>query len=489
MAAPKYKDSAKNAFTKTNLFYTSNVFLGIQDPTVFGFKIFFHFDNISSPLLYGASSDINDAPVNTAANFLKSIGDEQRLYYLNKFVYLLSNINSQCPWYFQTLNGLKDAWKHDMTKPYIGDDKKIEIDCIESVDLRITALLDYYRKACYDWKYRREIIPKNLRQFKMSVYVYEARIFNNPNSIAVSPPDVPVDYGYGGNIAGSAAISNAQLVERLTGKDETANDPTTSDVNTVLGTPMSTTRNLFHFDFCEFIPDEGAHLDGLSNAEPAEVKQKFAISYKDVEEENGYNFWDRNSVSDGFIAALDKMALDSPDPGVPPTQDQVPSIAKPETSLKGSAEDLKEDAQKRTDKIKADANTRLDNISGESVESALAIRLEQKARALAANLFLGNVYGFSAGSLTGAAGAQGLAQSAIDAGSSLLNDQEGSAAVGNIYDGAPPTNTTGTPQNQNFNTGSSLSNTTGTPPDENFNTGTSLTNKDKPKSPNSNIYE
>ena len=40
MAAPKYKDSAKNAFTKTNLFYTSNVFLGIQDPTVFGFKIF-----------------------------------------------------------------------------------------------------------------------------------------------------------------------------------------------------------------------------------------------------------------------------------------------------------------------------------------------------------------------------------------------------------------------------------------------------------------
>ena len=86
MAAPRYKDSAKNAFTKTNLFYTSNVFLGIQDPTVFGFKIFFHFDNISSPLLYGAKSDINKAPVNTAANYLKSIGDEQRLYYLSKFV-------------------------------------------------------------------------------------------------------------------------------------------------------------------------------------------------------------------------------------------------------------------------------------------------------------------------------------------------------------------------------------------------------------------
>ncbi len=489
MAAPRYKDSAKNAFTKTNLFYTSNVFLGIQDPTVFGFKIFFHFDNISSPLLYGAKSDINKAPVNTAANYLKSIGDEQRLYYLSKFVYLLSNINSQCPWYFQSLNGLKDAWKQDISKPYIGKDKKLEIECMESVDLRVTALLDYYRKACFDWKYRREVVPLNLRQFKMSVYVYEARVFNNPNSIALSPPDVPVTSGYGGNIQGEAAISNAKLIERLTGPDETINDPITDNVNIIQGTPMSSTRNLFHFDFCEIIADEGAHLDGIKNSEPSEVKQKFSINYHAVEEENSYNFWDRNSVSDGFITSLDKLALDSPEPGVPATQAQTPPIAPADTSPPaGNAEQLQEQAKVRADKVKADANTTLDNISGESVQAAIASRLKKKAEALVASLFLGNVYGFSASSLTGAAGTQGLAQRALDAGSSLLN-QESSSAGGNIFEGSNPSNSTGIPGNQNFNTGSSLSNTTGTPPKENFNTGASLTNTDKPKSPNSNIFE
>ena len=54
----RYKDQAKNAFAKTNLFYASGPFLGIQDPTVFGFKLFFHFNNIDSPLLWGINGDI-----------------------------------------------------------------------------------------------------------------------------------------------------------------------------------------------------------------------------------------------------------------------------------------------------------------------------------------------------------------------------------------------------------------------------------------------
>ena len=123
----KFNDASKNAFTKTNLYYTKNSFLNVQDPTVLGFKLMFYFDNVSSPLLFGLRGDINNPPVNSAAHFLKSIGDTQRLYYLEKFIYLLSGINTQCPWYFQSLNGLKDAWKQDIEVPLLKD-KKLEID-------------------------------------------------------------------------------------------------------------------------------------------------------------------------------------------------------------------------------------------------------------------------------------------------------------------------------------------------------------------------
>ena len=479
-STPRFKDSAKNAFVKTNLFYTKNPFLGIQDPTVFGFKLFFHFDTPSSPLLYGAVGDITEAPLNTAANYLKSIGDQQRLYYLSKFVYLLSSINSQTPWYFQTITGLKEAWKHDFTKPYIGDDKRLDIDCAESVDLRVTALMDYYRKACFDWKYRREVVPKNLRQFKLSIYVYEARVFNNPNALALFPfPLPPLGAGYGGNIQGQAAVSNAKLVQRLTGPDETENDPITENVNTILGTPMSTSRNIFHFDFCEFDMSDGAHLDGLTNTEPSEVKQKIGITYGDVEEDNMYNFWDLNSVSDGYITSLDKLALDDPAPGEPPTLASLPPIVSAVTSLQGNGADLLEQAKKL----------------------ALGLKIPRLTA-----LYLGNVYGISAATLAGAAGQQSVKIALRTAGNSLLNANGKSDASGNINEGPPPTNVTGKPPIDNTSYGASLTNaegsisgnvydgppptnSTGKPPTENNSYGPSLLNKDKPNSPNSNIYE
>ena len=532
MAAPRFRDNAKNAFTKTNLFYTKNVFLGIQDPTVFGFKLFFHFDQVRSPLLWGATGNIQEAPFNTAAWFLKAIGDTQRLYYLEKFLYLLSNINSQTPWYFQSISGLKEAWKRDYTKPYIGDDARLDIDCAESVDLRITALMDYYRKACFDWENRREVVPKNLRQFGLSIVLYEARVFNNPNVIAITPPNVPVAFGYGGNLGGKAGISNAELVERLTGTDETLNDTISPHVNTILGPQMSTTRNMFTFDFCEFDMEEASHLDGITNTEPVEVKQKIGITYGNKSEINMYNFWDRNNVTDGFIVALDKLVLDDPDPGVPPTQDQKPSIATAPTTTTGSDSQLKEIAEKKNEKIekenkvqldntsgesvpaakatkeraakaKADTKINLDNISGDSVANTASIRANNAAEARIKKLFVGNVYGFSASSLTGA----GFTNLALDAGKSILNKigekigetnifqgltdfvEDAIEGLNNIFDG-PPKNLPGVPGNDSiWNSGPSKLNTTGKPAPQNFNTGESLKNVDKPSSPNTNIYD
>ena len=429
----RYKDKAKNAFQKTNLFYASGPFLGIQDPTVFGFKLFFHFNNIDSPLLWGINGDIQKAPINTAAGYLKSIGDQQRLFYLEKFLYLLSGVNSQTPWYFQTLTGLKDAWAMPIDKPYIGDDKKIAIECLESIDLRVTAMMDLYRKACYDWKHRRCVIPDNLMRFKVSVYVYEARVFNNPNSIAAAPPPEPPAYGYGGNIQGDAARANADLVSRLVGTDETRNDPNTPDVNIVEGTQMSTTRNLFHFDFCKFDMNESMHLDTVNNAEPTEVKQKINILYQDFEEENMYEFWTASDpVTSAYVRTLDRIALDDPqlqEPGVPLSSVDRPASAGRDLSPRGRINDLLADAEEKFNQIKNldgkkllnQANALGQDIANQAANQAISAA-QNRLNAAVQGLFLGNIYGFSPSSLVGESGVQRAAASILDAGASIVNN-------------------------------------------------------------------
>lgn len=428
----RYKDQAKNAFAKTNLFYASGPFLGIQDPTVFGFKLFFHFNNMDSPLLFGINGDIQKCPTNTAAGFLKSIGDQQRLFYLEKFLYLLSGVNSQTPWYFQNLTGLKEAWAWDINKPFIGADKKITIDCLESMDLRVTAMMDLYRKACYDWKHRREVVPKNLRQFKVSVYVYEARVFNNPNTIAQVPTTEQPAYGYGRINQPEAMKTNAALLSRLLGTDETRNDPSTANVNIVEGQQMSTTRNLFHFDYCEFMMNSATHLDAVNNADPQEVKQKIEISYQDFEEENMYNFWTASDpVTDAYVRTLDRIALDDPqlqEPGVPLSSVDRPSAAGPDLTPLGRINDMIADAEEKVNQIKnLDGKKLLDQgkAFGEDLANAAAnaaiSEVQQGANALIQGLFLGNIYGFSPSSFTSGVAAQQLTGNILDAGASLVN--------------------------------------------------------------------
>ena len=482
----RYKDPAKNAFAKSNLFYSSSPFIGIQDPTVLGFKIFFEFDQITSPLLYGLNGDPSEAPLNTAMGFLASIKDSQRMYYLQKFIYLLSGINSQTPWYFQTLGGLKDAWIHDYAKPYIGDDKKLEIECAESIDLRVTALMDLYRKACYDWKNRRQVIPENLRKFKMSIYVYEARWIQNSMAIATVPKQpLGPQYGYGAGPLGEAAKKNAELVSRLIGKDETINDPNTNQVNILEGVPMSTTRNLFHFSFCEFNMDEPGHFEGLSNAEPAEAfKHKLIVRYYDVEEENMYNYWlGQDPVSDAFVATLDQIALDDPQieepqPGEPQLRDRVPGVAQVTGAIdraKSVAADLQAlaaEGKEKWAKLLKDkvVDGQLGYETGNEIENRIARRILREAEARLTGLFLGNVYGLSPATLTGAAGVQTIASrlynSIEDAGRSLLNDREseinqnvfsdsiissgGSEASGNAFDDVIPRPTGGSDASGNI---------------------------------------
>ena len=186
----------------------------LDDPTYLGFNIRF---DIMSPLFNGATtgapqqprpggSDAVAAEPNahsstpthpggeSAVGYLESIGQTTRASYLKAFIQGIREIEIKRPYYFQTIEGVTEAYNKtmDMT-PYGGsaEGEGITVGLLEAIDLKMSALFSLYKAACYDVKYRRNIIPINLRYFNCYVDILEIRKFKsvakattagNPNS-------------------------------------------------------------------------------------------------------------------------------------------------------------------------------------------------------------------------------------------------------------------------------------------------------------------
>ena len=310
----RYKDPSLNRFTKTNMYYVDDPYILFQDPTYLGFKLFFAFDQPESGLLSTIDPATDSRYMNTAYGYLKRIGEDVRAEYLARFVNLLKGINSKTPWFWQSIEGLGDAWKHgyheEAFKSLLPKDRKIKINCLdESIDLRITALIDLYRKACFDWPNRREIVPRNLRFFNVAIYCYESRIINRtgssqPLSIAqlkrneTYPPEINKHQQ-----ANTRALLGVDPLESSTSADYAIDS-----LN------VNTNRVMFSFDFCEFLPDEsGTFFDGVTNKEMKLNAQSLAFSYRNVYEDNVFNIWSPNKkVSDLVTRFIDSLALDNP---------------------------------------------------------------------------------------------------------------------------------------------------------------------------------
>jgi hypothetical protein len=337
LAKQRYTDLTLDRFVKTNMYYVKDSYIRFQDPIYLGFKLFFLFDQPDSGLLNTVESNKN-----TAYNYLMSIGETVRADYLVKFVNHLRKINQITPWFWQTIDGLGDAWKHgyneDAFKSLLPKDRKIKIGCLdESVDLRITALMDLYRKACFDWPNRREIVPQNLRYFKIAIYCYEAREINRrgyPGSVGLLDlqsvlglPDVNeeqqeanlrllgLDPKGGRPIDSRAAVTGAsnefgsapvQGIKNLLSRNDSTDNADSINPNI--------SRVMFNFNYCEFLPDEsGVFFDGMSNKEMKLAAQTVTFSYRNVYEDNVFNIQSPDKkLSDMVTLYVDSAALDNP---------------------------------------------------------------------------------------------------------------------------------------------------------------------------------
>lgn len=230
LSFPSAYQFAKRFIKVPNSISSGGGITSIDDPTYLGFTLLFESD---SPLFNGATTGQTEVSANpntespedsaaaqttaasgpsgeSAVGYLEKIGETQRAKYLRAFVQGIQKINRERPYYFQTIDGIKDAWEKSINfseDPYVGstDDEGITIGCLEAVDLKITALFNLYKLAVYDSKYRRTIVPKNLLKFDVKVIVHEIRKFktavNYLNSLTNNPSEGTANFVNGNTSA------------------------------------------------------------------------------------------------------------------------------------------------------------------------------------------------------------------------------------------------------------------------------------------------
>ena len=146
---------------------------------------------------------------------------------LKQFKTLLQNINRDSPWFFQSIENLDElavvaredynAASPDSFSAQRTAGKVLTINCLESLNLRISALADLYRTATFDAEYMRELLPRNLRYFKMFIFVTDIRNFNKTARLSGS----------------AAAVKAVQDVSSLIGSN--MNPGTTDTINNIIG--------------------------------------------------------------------------------------------------------------------------------------------------------------------------------------------------------------------------------------------------------------
>ena len=151
-----------------------------QDPTYLSFTLLFDMQ-FDSPLFNGqAESFIQKHLVDGDKKY------QHKLDALKAFKNALYKINSEMPWHWQSLGGVDRLVQFTPENPYFGgSEAKLTIGCLETINMNIAGLMQLYRKAVWDEKNWRYIVPTNLRKFTMYIYVSDIRSIydNSPNEV------------------------------------------------------------------------------------------------------------------------------------------------------------------------------------------------------------------------------------------------------------------------------------------------------------------
>jgi hypothetical protein len=209
----------------------------------------------------------------------------QRRDMLNAFRNGFLYINKNSPYYFQSISGLDQLLKSDIKNLHKGASKPqrmgtLTIDCLESIDMRIFALSELYRKGIYDYTYQRSMLPENLRKFRMWLVVTEIR--NIQLSYGLGDVLNPFSIPSVASAANSLDSFNSQtgFLDKISGLNQkSTNTDKAPPENNVLGTDeLGPYAFIYQFDQCEFDFDDSYPSYGtIDNKGGSQVTNKFKI--------------------------------------------------------------------------------------------------------------------------------------------------------------------------------------------------------------------
>ena len=116
--------------------------------------------------------------VYSAYRYLKNRNEDTRAEYLKQFIVGLYEIQRKYPYIFQDISGVDQLNQFDAQRGQRIDKAEISVTCYEGLSLKMQTLMELYRKAAWDDVYQRWMLPLNLREFKMIIYIFERRTFH-----------------------------------------------------------------------------------------------------------------------------------------------------------------------------------------------------------------------------------------------------------------------------------------------------------------------
>lgn len=240
-----------------------------EDPTYLSF--FFMFDTVDrehSPLFAGPAKEYLEkfVDIHLGTNYAKN---------LEAFQKVLLKINTDMPWFWQKITGLELVETYGkMEEPWRGSESpKIEIECLEeNIELTAIGLMTLYKKCVYDYERYIEILPKNLRHFRVWIVLSEVRTFQQD----IGARDLDQ---YGSPMAKNKEGKSVNIIPRAKGS-ETATSRNTGKFDVPLVQEYSADAKphvMFELGFCEWQQDSIADMFADASKMPELKKPKISF--------------------------------------------------------------------------------------------------------------------------------------------------------------------------------------------------------------------